>query len=156
MTYLISIDPGRATGIALGWFSEKAPYSLEEVWVTHDGPEGVADWWEMYRKRTSKYVRHSHRVVEDFTNDFSFADLDSVEVIGYLKGIRFRIDDYQSPSSKRHCPDQILKENGLWVTGSMVDHTDGRDANDAIIHGITNLVLRQHRPTLAKYFPDEY
>lgn len=150
MTYLLTIDPGYATGIALGWYSSIEGYVLHDKWLVPGGAAGFADWWKI----NGYFMRNFDKVIEGFINHDGPADLVSVEVIGWIKGERISVDEYQPPSDKHQCPDRVLKDHHLWVTGSDVVWTDGRDVNDAIIHAIAYLKKKRHLPTLAKYFPD--
>ena|SRR5690349_4799995 len=156
MAHLISFDPGKATGWASGKYSDTEGFELLDVGVMHDGVEGVADIY--WNGGLDDYINGATDVViERFVvRPNQPADPIALEVIGFIKGVtapnqrRMRLR-----SDKHFVPDSVLKEHGLWQTGKMVGHTDGRDANDAIIHAISWLAFKMnHRPTLDKYFPD--
>jgi hypothetical protein len=152
MPRLISIDPGKATGIAYGYYDDETEYRLQDVLITHDGVDGVAElYWN------SEFLRDSMEeiVVENYIMGHGPQDPVALEVIGFIKGV------HQSPfltlqkrSDKRLVPDKLLKDHGFWQTGKTVGHTDGRDANDAIIHGIAYLFKKRHLPTMLRYFND--
>lgn len=81
MTYIIGVDPGLATGIAL--------YDLETcsvVW-TKETPNGIYGFKDAYRHIPEVY--NAPVICEGFTlrssNKFT-ADLSGVEIIGWLKG----------------------------------------------------------------------
>lgn len=95
-------------------------------------------------------------VVEEFIlrdNNFR-ANLTGVRVEGMIEVTYQRTPIvYRPPSKKAQVPDEILKAHGLWNTGSDVDWTDGRDANDAVIHLLGYVAFDlKHVPTLRKYF----
>lgn len=154
MPYLLTLDPGTATGWALGHYSFKHPYTLEEVGIIQGGLDGFVDWW------TSDFVRARVQAEEIVIEGFrsrsgqAFApNLDGVEVIGFVKGtMRYlKLQDIvtiQWPTDKALVPDATVKALGMWQTGKMVNHTDGRDANDAIIHGLARMVKIHHEPTV--------
>jgi hypothetical protein len=154
MPYILSLDPGKATGWAYGHYSNHHPYSLEGIGVIQGGLDGFVDWW------SGAGVEYQANVVviEGFrlrgSNNFTAA-LDGVEIIGYLKGTGriLKIDQFytwQWPTDKALVPDSTVKALGFWQTGKMVNHTDGRDANDAIIHGLAYLIKQKHEPTVQK------
>jgi len=59
---------------------------------------------------------------------------------------------WQSPADKKMVGDDFLKSHGFWVTGADVDHEDGRDANDAMLHLFAHAMRTRHMPTLRTYF----
>jgi hypothetical protein len=62
---------------------------------------------------------------------------------------------WQERTKKSTVPDALLKKYGFWQTGKMVNHKDGRDANDAIIHMLHYMAFNlKHMPTLKAYFGD--
>lgn len=150
MTTILSIDPGKATGIAYGYYDDDTEYQLRDVYVVHDGVDGVAElYWN------SEFLRNDMEevVVENYIMGHGPQDPIALEVIGFIKGV------HQSPfltlqkrSDKKLVPDKLLRDHGFWKTGKDVGHTDGRDANDAIIHGIAYLFKKRHAPTLAAFY----
>lgn len=154
MTKILSIDPGGITGWAIGHYDDETPYTLDQVGVLSFKNLGdELDWgrWEQ--------INYTHVVVvEKFVlsqgNDFT-ANLDGKEVEGLL---RYFLDDqivWRLRGTKSQVPDDVLKKHGLWQTGKMVNWTDGRDVNDAIIHAIGHVAFTEkHLPTLQKYFPN--
>lgn len=165
---VLSIDPGVATGFALGHYDDSSAYQLQWVTTLHDGLDGFLEWWQEHTDyyegwgnvfdHFGVYPSKMSVVIEGFRprggNNFT-ADLSGVEIIGYLKGVMGSYLTIQMPTDKALVPDAVLKEHGLWQTGKMVNHKDGRDANDAIIHGLAYLHKRDHDPTLRRYFSVE-
>lgn len=147
LSSLIAIDPGKATGIIIGSYSETEPLKIMSNWVTHNGIKEFAQW---YWGESLFWSHMAEWIVEDFTlrgsNDF-VADLSGVEIIGFLKGIYLQVH-WQSRTLKHLVPDSVLKHNGYWTTGKAVGHTDGRDVNDATIHALAWLAKQKHEPTL--------
>lgn len=151
MTRLLSIDPGLATGYAIGTYGDDSPYALEQTFTLQDGVYGVAEIVES----GDLFDRVDELVLENFiVRPHQPVDPIALEVIGYIKGVApFRpIMRLRSDKGKKGFFDAILKEHGLWQTGKMVGHKDGRDANDAIIHALSWLCFKkEHRPTIDKY-----
>jgi hypothetical protein len=83
----------------------------------------------------------------------SFApDLEPVRIEGIVMDHFGNVITWHSPSDKSLVGDQFLKENDLWQTGRDVGHTDGRDANDAIMHAFVYAMRTRHIPTLKAYW----
>lgn len=155
MTTLYAFDPGKVTGFAQGYYSDKTPYRFD--WGRVFDFESLSEmFWNSDLLDSNMTV-----VVEKFElnsgNEF-IADLEGVQVEGML---RHRWPDYagnqiqwqtRDQKGKAGVMDEILKNHGLWQTGKDVDWEDGRDVNDAIIHSLVWLRNRNHRPTLEKYF----
>lgn len=157
----LSIDPGRATGFAIGRYDDVTPWTLDEVWMTHDGILGFADWyWARWHGTVAETTTTS--IMETFVlRDNGFlASLDGVEIIGFAKGCGFirRWQPRTAKSFSRTDPkaaDKLLKVHGLWHTGKQVGHKDGRDVNDAIIHALAYMKHIKHGPSMLKYFGEE-
>jgi len=149
MTYILSFDPGQSTGIALGLYSEKDPYEVLQVWQTQNGLSGVLEWLgEHYGPDHEQVVSESFILRKTpFMPDVEPLRIEGALTVFYPNIV------WQPPSDKHHVPDTILKEHRLWQTGKPLGHVDGRDANDAIIHGITFLKKLGHVPTIKKYWP---
>lgn len=150
---LLSIDPGKATGIALGYYDRRTPYYLNKAWIVHDGVDGFID----FMLSNSNFSKADERVCERFVlrDNGWVADLEAKAIEGAAKALMYGFPiHFQDRNAKVLVPDDVLKEHGLWQTGKMVKHTDGRDANDAIIHALGWLARRSHMPTLEYYFGD--
>ena len=158
MSHILSIDPGLITGLSIGYYSNTEGYSLERAWTrsfqhlsddlwNRDFPAGVLTVIERFVPQSGA----EYTLKED--------DLAGVEVIGMLKHrldhpekIAWRTRNQKSIAGSPEKSDQILKDHGLWQTGSMVDWHDGRDVNDSILHALGYLKDINHIPTLRNYF----
>lgn len=150
---VIAFDPGLITGVASGTFTESTPLELTDSGaITY---QELLDGFGIILETEPDFV-----VAEKFESrsDQGFApDLSSLRVEGLLD-LAFQQDVvWRSPSKKSQVPDDLLREHGLWKTGSDVEWEDGRDVNDAIIHliGFVAFDLR-HVPTIRKYFKPNY
>ena len=72
MTHILSFDPGKSSGVALGYFDDETPYQLVSAWQFMDGPRGLCNW--------IKYHRAEHR--EDVPGDHWW-DFDALTLPGY-------------------------------------------------------------------------
>lgn len=148
---LLTIDPGVATGIALGWYNEYHPYERTHFWLVKGGVQGFLHW---YYAEAPNEVYAAEWVSEAFVlssgNDF-VANLESVRIEGAMAALGLH-PTYQFRTDKALCKDEVLKQNGLWVTGKQCGHTDGRDVNDATIHALARMKKLKHRPSLAHYW----
>lgn len=161
---VLSIDPGKATGIALGYYDDNHPYQFASGHLTQDGIIGFRNWWvDMIGDRFIEDPG-TEIVVEGFVlrgNNF-LPSLLGVEIIGFLKGVDYsdsifwqsRTDKSFSRTNKK-AADELLKAHDLWQTGKAYNHKDGRDVNDAIIHAIAHMKKIGHQPSIAHYFPGE-
>jgi hypothetical protein len=79
---LLSLDPGRNSGAALGYYDDIEPYTLVDRWQIHGGVDGFKRWWREGHWRSADYL-----VVEKFIlasdNEFT-ADLTPVHIEGAL------------------------------------------------------------------------
>lgn len=150
--WLLSFDPGKASGISLGYYDDHTPYTLKKAWIVPGGADGFRTWW------TEEYapleVEPAVVVSEKFKTrvGVAFADTTPLDVEQTMLEFGLR-PHWQPPSHKSLCSDTILKREGLWQTGKDVNWTDGRDANDSTIHALVFLKLQRHIPTIGKYWP---
>lgn len=172
--YLLTIDPGKSTGIVLGVFGEHVPYTRIGYWQVEGGTEGFCDWYLEHDGGMVDVVDHLvtlfgedgggsqrrvkfDKVVEKFIlnpgNTFT-ADLTPVEIQGAL--IAFgEYPIWHNRTDKVLVKDEVLKRNDLWLTGSMVECKDARDVNDATVHALAHMMKIRHKPTLQEYFRKE-
>jgi len=148
---LLSFDPGKSTGIALGEYFENKAYELKWAWIVHDGVGGLIDWWQNHNGLNwyDSVVVSERFILRD--NGW-LADLEAVKIEGALQALCDNEIQWQLRTAKSLVPDSVLKENGMWQTGRPMNHSDGRDANDALCHAIGWLVRQNHRPTIEAYF----
>jgi len=159
---LLSLDPGKQTGIAAGFFGDNHPYELLKVWQLSDGLKGFLQWWntegvKQIRYREWAYKSEAVIVSEKFilrSNQF-VADLEPLLIEGALQALWHYPIAWQQRSDKTLVEDSILKDNNLWHTGKQVDWKDARDTNDAIIHALAYLKKNKHIPTLKKYWKEK-
>lgn len=151
---IVAYDPGLATGVAEGRFSETEPLTV--LGATIIPYEVMVDSFDIMRGTPVDHV-----VSEVFTSTTSnpFApDLTGVRVEGILEAA-YGTDNivWRNRTKKEQVPDSLLKEHNIWFTGLDVDWEDGRDANDAVIHMLGYVAFDlKHRPTLRKYFRPNY
>ncbi len=151
--FIEAYDPGNATGYVEGGFGTNVAFS--PVTFQTLTPEQV------YRK-VSEWPQYPDRIriVESFrlrsSNEFS-ARLKGVGLIEVMKYVEWQNPQmrriiWQTRGDKKLVPDQLLKDTGLWRTGSEVDWNTGRHVNDATIHALAYLFKQEHEPTLEKYW----
>ena len=154
VTTLISVDPGKATGVAVGTFSDTEPYKLYEIYQIQNGVEGFLEWLKTHPEWLLKdIVWVSERFVLRGSNKF-VADLEPVRIEGAMTALGIK-PIWQLRTDKMFVTDELLKEHGLWQTGKALGWKDGRDANDAIVHGLAYLRKNKHLPTLINYWGKE-
>jgi len=148
---LLSLDPGKQTGIALGFYGDEA-YELLNVWQVAGGLNGFIDWWHDHYP-----LNESVLVSEKFVlrNNAFVADTEPLLIEGALHVLYDNQIVWQLASDKSLVNDSVLRKNNLWHTGKQVGWKDARDTNDAIIHGLAYLKKNKHIPTLQKYWGEE-
>lgn len=171
--YILSIDPGLSSGIALGFASETEPYSLIKVWQFGGGAKALAEWIEDWKNRRTLNGplpdAINHTICEKFTplqNAGFNLTLDSVEPLrgeGVLLALGV-MPDHPDPTWRRPAnmykyggkslPEkkkrayQFLKDNGMHLTGKTVGCPDAFDARSATLHGIAYAIdVLEHKPT---------
>jgi len=169
INYTMAVDPGMATGVAIGRHSVDMPLDVIFVGIIGDGVQGFCEW--LYRTRDGKAVVeadcsrsfpedyatlnfHLDVVSENFklrNNKFA-ANLEPLRIEGVLIDHFGNKVSWQSPADKSIVGDEFLKKNDLWQTGKNVGHEDGRDANDALLHLFANAMRTRHIPTLEAYW----
>lgn len=165
MTLLVSLDPGKVTGCAIGCFTDTTPYERLDYFAIQGGLEGFIDFaesrwcceetmslWEDPLHEGLDPILISERFV--LRSNAFVADTTPLLIEGAMAA--WHLDPvYQLRSDKALVPDQILKDNGWWVTGKMCGWKDGRDVNDSLIHALVYLKRKKHEPTLRKLWPEE-
>ena len=167
--YIFAVDPGKATGVAFGRISELEAVEIIYAGIIPGGTQGFIEWLDLTddgyyvaRADCEKYYPDEYRRMDYQVNVVSemfqarmnrfVPDLEPVRIEGVLID-RFRKHmNWQSPLDKTLVGDEFLKRHDLWLTGSMVEHIDGRDANDALLHMFAYLMKRKHVPTLSYYW----
>lgn len=149
---MLSLDPGKQTGIALGSYGDDEPYELLNVWQVSGGLHGFIDWWRDQQRLLPTYL-----VCEKFVlrNNAFVADTEPLLIEGALRVLWGGDIEWQLPSDKSLVADTVLRENNLWHTGKQVGWKDAHDTNDAIIHALAYLKKNKHIPTLQKYWGKE-
>lgn len=167
--YYMAVDPGKATGVAIGRMSKDSPLEVIYTAIIQGGTLGFIDWLEEvnngiaiteldcmanFPKEYASIDYHLDVICETFKlhgGRFS-PDLEPLRIEGVLMDRFGLIIKWQNPSDKAMVGDDFLKENNLWMTGSTVGHTDGRDANDALLHLFAYSMKIKHGPTLEAYW----
>lgn len=159
---MVSLDPGKQTGIAAGFYGDDQPYTLIDVWQISDGVTGFIEWWKktgsaVIRNFEWAFLAPTEIVSEKFIlrNNAFVADTEPLLIEGALQALWSLPVAWQQRSDKSLVTDKILRENGLWHTGKQVQWKDARDTNDAIIHALAYLKKNKHIPTLQKYWGKE-
>lgn len=165
--HILSIDPGKSSGIALGTFNDTEPYSLVNTWQFGGGLIGLRGWvvsrafYDSYSdgEWVGKGIPGGVTTIcEKFTplqNTGFNLTLDSVEPLrgeGYLVGVGL-MPDYPDPvwrrpnemylyggktlPEKKKRAYKFLKDNGMHLTGKTVGQPDAFDARSATLHGIS-------------------
>jgi hypothetical protein len=167
MTYLLSIDPGKNTGIAIGYYDAITPYILKERWQVHGGVAGFCKWWDENAAVLTPTIIVCEKFILDSSNRF-LADLTPVEIEGALTAMMFPFHTYivwqprtdkaaltgypataLTKSARQRARFDFLKRFGLFKPG-----TDNDDGNDAITHALVYLKRRRHAPTLQAFWPE--
>ena len=146
---IYAFDPGYATGMAVGEFSDETPLQLIDASI-FAYPDMLKLPYALSHLEAPDYVV-SELFELNIGNEF-VADLDAKKVEGVLE-VTFPVIAWRRRGDKAQVPDDLLRDIGWWKTGSDVEWEDGRDANDAIIHMLGFVAFDlEHLPTLREYF----
>lgn len=167
--YYLAVDPGKATGVAIGRLTPEEALEVIYTAIIPNGAQGFIEWLEMthegrditeldcmanFPREYSNIDYHLDVICETFhlRGGVVNPDLEPLRIEGILLDRFQSVVHWQHPSDKILIGDDFLKENDLWVTGSQVGHTDGRDANDALLHLFAYTMKKKHLPTLEAYW----
>jgi hypothetical protein len=161
---MLTIDPGKSTGITLGFYDAITPYLLKQRWAVLGGTRGFLEWWRNERPEYDELV--IEKFILDGDNEFT-ADLTPVEIEGLLvllledesvqpmwqlrsdKGL---LTGYP-PTAKTKAQRQRVRFNFLDRFGLFKPGTANDDSNDCVTHSLVNLKKRKHGPTLMAFWP---
>lgn len=163
MTRLLSIDPGKNTGIALGEYSDTEPYRLLQRWQVHGGTAGFKRWWRRERPEydalvIEKFILAANEFTADLTPVLIEGVLDvlledeTVQPVWQPRQAKGSLIGYP-PSVKTKTQRQRFRFDFLDRFGLFAAGTDNDDSNDAITHSLVFLKSRQHIPTMRFYWP---
>lgn len=141
MSTILSIDPGKRTGVAyIKYDADSAPELLNSAEV-YGGADGFRTWWHMFAPE------YDTLLCEDFKKREGVhgVDLEPLKVIGWLS--EFEPIMQQPAGRKRGVPDEALKRLGLYLPGE-----PNRNAREAVRHAVWWLKNQGHRPTIRKGF----
>ena len=165
--YLMTIDPGKSTGIVLGYYDAITPYRLLERWNVLGGLEGFLYWWEEHI--ISGETVFDELVVESFCldpdNEFS-ADLTPVHIEGALMTIMRDSDipiiwqprtdkaalkpyppDCKTTTQRQRFRFDFLDQYGMFAKGEA-----STDSNDAVTHSLVHMKKIGHAPSLLAFW----
>lgn len=143
MTYGYGLDPGKTTGVALGYWDDTTPLTIKRTWQIPNGLDGFLEWAADFDEDVAGDVF----VCEDFIlrPGVPNADITPAFIIGAVKALGLN-PVMQAPSLKSLVSDNVLRRAGLWEPGK-------RHSNDARIHLAVYLRNQGHAPTLNLLFP---
>lgn len=156
MPYILSLDPGKSSGIALGYYDETLPYESHRVWQVENGLEGFLEWEDEHwpwiallgpQIVSERFVLRSQKFVADTT---------PLLIEGAMRVLFGPKIHYQLRSEKAKVTNDHLKHGGEYRTGKQVGCKDANDANDAVRHAVIYLTKKanQHVPTIEKFLGD--
>ncbi len=157
---ILSIDPGKSTGIALGRCSDSEEYELIGHWTILGGIHGFSQWVDHY----GFLLKGADTVVcEDFQLTSSPVVPDTTPLlikgaIEYITRARTSAVVYQLPSQKsllvRPGGKSTQSERFKWLKqqGFNFPGTANDDLNDAITHALVYLKRTGHRPTIERFW----
>jgi len=165
----MAVDPGVATGVAIGRRSVSMPLEVIFTGIIPGGVMGFSEWLYLTDDGKSIMERDCQKnFPEDFANmDWHFdvvcetfklrggnfaPNLEPLRIEGVIMDHFGSIVKWHTPADKTLINDEFLKKHDLWQTGKDVGHEDGRDANDALLHLFINSMRTRHIPTLEAYW----
>lgn len=153
MPYILSLDPGKSSGIALGYYDDTVAYEVHIVWQVENGLEGFIQWhdrqWHWIELLSPQIV--SERFV--LRSQKFVADTTPLLIEGAMRVLFGPDIHYQLRGEKAKVTNDHLKRGFSYKTGKQVGRKDANDVNDAIRHGVIYLTKKknQHLPTIEKF-----
>lgn len=175
--YVLSIDCGLSTGIALLSYEDDSPAQLVKGWQFTGGVAGLLEWWEdlqgiPFTSPCAVIFEDETRVIaEKFTaratKGFSYttSSLEPLRGEGALIALGL-MPDYtvaekrwldpgrqylvggKDRADKKKRQHRFLKESGFYLTGKDLDAADADDVRSAMAHGIVYIMRDlKHKPT---------
>lgn len=140
--YIIGLDPGGTTGVAILRINPEDPKELPALVYldqVEDGLHGFTDYFEDFT------IGDNADLVSEQWNERNIKGVDRTPI--YIEGAMHAMyGDYnvnwQDPEQKELIGDEFLKEQNLWVEGK-------RHAMDALIHTLVYLRNEEHPGTLS-------
>lgn len=138
--YVIGLDPGGTTGVAILRVDTEDPKALPELVYldqVEDGRDGFLEYFGQFYIGTNSVVASEHwveRNVKGVNREPQY-----IEGVMHALWNRHTIT-WQDPEMKSLVPDEWLKENNLWTEGK-------RHQMDALIHAIVYLRNDGHEGT---------
>lgn len=182
MKYLLTVDPGVSSGVALGTYSDTEAYQRTHAWQVPDGLEGFLEWLDFRRWEVTDGSRRwamDDRLIADkdvtlISEKFTLlsheyvANIEPVRIEGAMQALGMMPLDlsdkrWQEPAmmywgpgedkeEKKKYAQEWLKERDHWLTGTDVGQPDANDANSATLHAFAYMKAIQHLPTLRRWF----
>lgn len=164
MTFQLVADPGKNTGIVLGYYDATTPYQLLQRWQIHHGLEGFLRWFEA----NADDLDHVDEIVVEkyIQNPDEDGDLSGVPIEGAIalwarqigaaviwnsrfdKGLLVGYPaDAITKEQRQRVRFDFLAEHGLAKAG-----TENDDTNDSATHALVSLRKRRHMPTIKAYW----
>jgi hypothetical protein len=177
MTHLLAIDPGMATGIVFGEYTETTPFEVFEKWQVERGIFGWLNWTEEHIGGTGGIwwgpqrhgnVTFEYEVVcEKFVpwasgRSFKLEELEPLRIEGsvqtllgsphWQRSTAMVLAEGDTRGQRKSASDDVLRRLGLWSTPTSMgpDYTlkDTNDINSAMKHAVAYLKSIEHEPTL--------
>ena len=163
--YVLSIDPGVSTGIALIGYTPDAPPALEGAWQFGGGVAGLIDWYHDHQTEGCTVI--AEKFTARNTRGFSYttASLEPLRGEGALIALGLMPDYavaeklWRDPSlqyfsggsgkaerkKKQHA---FLKANGFYKTGKDFGTPDADDYRSSVAHALSYIARElKHKPT---------
>lgn len=163
--YLLGIDPGLSTGIALLKYTDETAPELETAWQFSGGAEElhewVCDWFEQGvwwgAHRATTYIAEKFNARNTGSFSYTTSSLEPLRCEGVLVASDLNPSYVQPPqqylvggsskAEKRRRQHKFLKESGFYRTGKDLDAPDADDFRSACAHALSYLMRGGHKPT---------
>lgn len=136
--YVLGMDPGGTTGIALLRYKDDELPELVYLHQIEGGMEGFYDYF------VGSSINSNLVIASEVWVEHQKKGVDRTPM--YIQGVQYGFWHgegivYQEPAQKSLVPDDYLKEQNLWTPGK-------RHQMDALIHALVYLRNNDHKPTM--------
>lgn len=171
---LLSIDPGKSTGVALVSYTDTEPARVEQTWQFGGGLDGFLGWYEgvlpdLNGRGPITIISEKFTPRQALTLDAATPLLieGAMIALGLIDTYYPKSPQWQHPSnlyfaggdtlpqkkSRAHAWLKSHADRGFYVTGKQLGTKDADDARSALLHSVVWFRKQKHRATIERWFP---
>lgn len=155
--YILSIDPGKSTGVALLSYDVSSVPELVQSWQFGDGAEGLEQWLQREAPEYETAIAEKFNARNTGSFSYTTSSLEPLRCEGVLVAHDLP-DEYVQPAQqyiaggkgkaeRKKRQHALLRDTGFYRTGKDLDAPDADDFRSACAHALSWLMRTGHKPT---------